>query len=417
MRIHLRIHLRIPLRTPLRTNMNTPKSTSLSSSLRHQNSSLLPVLPQSIYSMTLLIISLMMLNACGGDQARLRDRQEFEKLIPTLKQGDQKAKQVLEHYLLTYRQRAIGNPFAEIEDSPHAQEAREIYESSAHILKRYRLWHQAWNTLWTRGSQKGLKAFLSLQKELKSATRPTLYAEEVKEVIEDLQNQSTPSQWSPKGVRWMGVSTLSTDAQSSKGLCTSLNEITVKQYTRCVEAGRCSEPDQGGSCLWGKAGYSSYPINCVSWHQAQEYSKWVGGRLPTKREWIWIARSAEKSWSYPWGDEDLRCVHGVLSGNEQSCSKGLSPVCRKPEGLSLHGVCDLVGNVREWLHCEDDECRRSIRGHIGESWRTVVYHAQYRRVEEVDPNYRYYDLGFRPIRECIDHPLPPHPLTHPHEQP
>jgi hypothetical protein len=352
----------------------------------------------------------MFLNGCGSSHSQT-DRREFERLIPILKKGNTHAKHALDTYLLTYRQRAIGNPFAEIEDSPHAQEAREIYASSAHILKMYRLWHMAWNTLWIRGYSHGLKKFKSFKTVLESTSRSTLYLSEVKQVIQDLSNRVPPTQWSPKGVRWVGVAQNVPAPKPSTGLCVSAHEITVEQYKRCVDAGVCDLPDQGGSCLWNRAGYSSYPINCISWYQADTYSQWVGGRLPTKEEWLWIASSGEKGWKYPWGDEPPRCIHGVLSGNEESCTQELSPVCRKQDGLSLQGVCDLVGNVREWIQCTSDECKQKIRGHLGESWRTVVYHANYTRVEYVDPNYRYYDLGFRPIRGCITHPIPPHPLT------
>ena len=368
------------------------------------------LLTSSLRMCILSLISLLFIVGCGPSRA-YQDRQEFENLIPILKKGDAQAKRVLDTYLLTYRQRAIGNPFAEIEESPHAQEARELYESSAHTLKMYRLWHQSWNLLWTRGRTKGLDAFRAFQKELESASRPNLYLKEVKQVIQDLDNQIPPSQWSPKGVRWVGVSHIASSAKDSTGVCVSVHEITVDQYKRCVDAGVCSLPDQGGSCLWGRAGYSSYPINCVSWYQAQKYSEWVGGRLPNKQEWEWVSKSGSKGWKYPWGDESPRCIHGVLSGNEDSCVGELSPVCRKQDGLSLQGVCDLVGNVREWIECTGTECKQKIRGHLGDSWRTVVYHANYTRVEYVDPNYRYYDLGFRPLRECISHPIPPHPLT------
>jgi hypothetical protein len=62
-------------------------------------------------------------------------------------------------------------------------------------------------------------------------------------------------------------------------------EVTVEQYTPCVEAGACASPVTGPQCNWGIAGRSSYPVHCVRFTDARAYSEWLASRLPCGFEW------------------------------------------------------------------------------------------------------------------------------------
>ena len=106
-------------------------------------------------------------------------------------------------------------------------------------------------------------------------------------------------------------------------------------------------------CNWGKTDREAHPVNCVSWDEAQEFARWAGGRLPTEAEWEYAARSAGRSWSHPWGDEATSCVQAVMWDNDDAppgCGgDGTAPVCSKPGGNSQQGLCDLIGNVGEYV--------------------------------------------------------------------
>ncbi|RME49580.1 MAG: protein kinase, partial [Deltaproteobacteria bacterium] len=128
-------------------------------------------------------------------------------------------------------------------------------------------------------------------------------------------------------------------------------EVTVAQYQRCVDAGVCSsalldQSDWGSdeACNWGKPGREDHPINCVDWSQAKQYCQWVGGRLPTEREWEYAARG-EGGWEYPWGDAEADCDHAVMHDGEDGCGAySTMPVGSKPAGASPFGVLDMAGN-------------------------------------------------------------------------
>ncbi|MBN2497462.1 MAG: formylglycine-generating enzyme family protein [Deltaproteobacteria bacterium] len=129
-------------------------------------------------------------------------------------------------------------------------------------------------------------------------------------------------------------------------------EVSVAQYRRCVQAGACSPPAEASRCNWPASGREAHPINCVSHQQASQYCAWIGGRLPTEAEWEYAARSAGEQ-TYPWGAEAPSCERAVFdepaSGGDGCGAGSTRPVCSALAGLSAQGLCDLAGNVYEWV--------------------------------------------------------------------
>lgn len=131
-------------------------------------------------------------------------------------------------------------------------------------------------------------------------------------------------------------------------------EVTVAQYTACIEAGGCEPPfgDDPEYCNYSSGSMPERPINCIDWFQAGAFCRWVGGRLPTEAEWEFAARSRGQDIVYPWGDDPPTCEHAILytASGTRSCGEGRpQPVCSTPLGNSEQGLCDLAGNVYEWV--------------------------------------------------------------------
>jgi formylglycine-generating enzyme required for sulfatase activity len=119
-------------------------------------------------------------------------------------------------------------------------------------------------------------------------------------------------------------------------------EVTNAQYRKCVDAGACDKPET--SNRYGKSEYANCPVIYVSWYDAQDYARWVGGRLPTEPEWEKAARGTDGR-TYPWGDvwDPSKC------NTTEGGINDVTPVGKySPAGDSPYGVSDMAGNVWEW---------------------------------------------------------------------
>lgn len=151
-------------------------------------------------------------------------------------------------------------------------------------------------------------------------------------------------------------------AVTLKAFLLDQHEVTVQEYSRCVQAGKCGAPN---GCNWGKPELAQHPVNCVNWHDATDYCAWSGKRLPTEEEWEFAAKGRAGR-KYPWGEaEPERQLCWRRSNPTETC-----PVGSHPESTTAEGVQDLAGNVMEWLsstYCyyqPDAKCfpKRVVRG-------------------------------------------------------
>ena len=212
------------------------------------------------------------------------------------------------------------------------------------------------------------KGYESLERELEVSGGQVSRVEVKLKAVQSLSgNPGQGAGASTAGLQWVGIPGGSFRMGSTEGaddekpvhsvqvasFSLLKSEVTMGQYRGCVAAGACSEPEKSGDCNWGKGTnrwYDSLPINCVDWNQARKFCAWAGGRLPSESEWEYAARSGGKAWKYPWGNEEATCSRTVMNEEGWGCGKKRTwPVCSKASGNSAHGVCDLAGNVWEWV--------------------------------------------------------------------
>ena len=130
-----------------------------------------------------------------------------------------------------------------------------------------------------------------------------------------------------------------------------VTQVTVEHYRKCVNEDYCTLPTSGANCNWYHSDRNDHPVNCVDWFQAYDYCTWIGGRLPSEAEWEYAARSGGQNIDYTWGNTPATCEYAVMNeGSGAGCGTGSTwPVCSKEAGNTQHGLCDMAGNIREWV--------------------------------------------------------------------
>ncbi|HAH31327.1 MAG TPA: Sulphatase-modifying factor protein, partial [Elusimicrobia bacterium] len=117
---------------------------------------------------------------------------------------------------------------------------------------------------------------------------------------------------------------------------------------------------------------------------------------------------------YPWGNDKPTCDKAVMYGNgDYGCGKNSTmPVCSKTAGNTAQGLCDMAGNVWQWVQDKYQDsykgapvdgsafdvagADRVVRGGTFDDDVASLLRADYRG--SIFPGYRGGGIGFRLVR-------------------
>ncbi len=143
-----------------------------------------------------------------------------------------------------------------------------------------------------------------------------------------------------------------------------VHEVTNLQYSYCVAMGVCEEPlafnaPGGINSYYDNARFEDYPVNFVSFQQAQAYCSFVGKRLPTEIEWERVARgNPDEGIDRPFPAEGLEQATDCQRNNGAGFAVGLCgsgatfiPADSSATDFVQEGgskIFGLFGNAAEW---------------------------------------------------------------------
>jgi formylglycine-generating enzyme required for sulfatase activity len=359
-------------------------------------------------------------------------KRDWSKASRLVKRGDSRGERALELFLKKYEGHELGNPLADEARSTFSEgkAERERAEREAHEVEVRREWSRIARVV-KGGGKPAIKAVELFLRRYERHPLGNPIEAEVRAMLDVLssggRSSGAVSAGSGKaGIAWVripGGSFMmgSNDGRSNekpvhsvrvRSFLMSKTEVTVGQYRRCVEAGRCTEPSTGYKCNWDESGREDHPINCVHWGQARTFAKWVGADvdLPTEAEWEYAARGGQ-GFKYAGSDYFDEVAWCGLNSRGSTHSVGT----KKANGFGLH---DMSGNVWEWTldeshisysgapsdgsawgdiptcrtRCDTGSARRVYRGGgwAGGAGGLRVADRYYHSL-----GYRNYDLGFR----------------------
>jgi formylglycine-generating enzyme required for sulfatase activity len=127
-------------------------------------------------------------------------------------------------------------------------------------------------------------------------------------------------------------------------------------WWRAIAGANWRHPEGPGSSI---ADRMNHPVVHISWHDAVEYAKWAGKRLPTEAEWEFAARGGLDRQEFCWGSEKqgangkfrANTFQGRFPGEDSGDDGFTGPAPVRTYAPNGYGLYDMAGNIWEW--CSD----------------------------------------------------------------
>ncbi len=127
------------------------------------------------------------------------------------------------------------------------------------------------------------------------------------------------------------------------------HEVTNAEYQQYIDANPTVHAPDDWARRKAPAGKEFHPVVYVSWHDANHYCKWKGGRLPTEAEWEAAARGKQAN-IYPWGNTYKVSMANIsISPYDRGRTRTVGATV---QGNGPFGNTDLIGNVWEWVDAD-----------------------------------------------------------------
>ncbi len=160
-----------------------------------------------------------------------------------------------------------------------------------------------------------------------------------------------------RAIAWLQDPTLVTDLTSApetvrvalpdgRDLYVGTSEVTVADWSVCVEAGACPAPKGFHTRS------QDLPMTEVNWLDTQSYLFWLQQqtgqewRLPTQREWLVLAAERAPVARPPLFDDPR--LAWAADYDLTATPRSVLPRKTGSFGYNSHGLADLTGNVWEW---------------------------------------------------------------------
>jgi formylglycine-generating enzyme len=200
---------------------------------------------------------------------------------------------------------------------------------------------------------------------------------------------AAPIDWQPVGP--VDIARTETTVAQFRAFVQATGTVTAAEQRgggEVFEAGWTRKPGWIWRAPFGRPAADDEPAVHVTWHEAQAFCRWAGGRLPSDAEWARAAYTeqrpappapfvAQRRYAFPTGDspQGAQCLgdcgpavdgRAVRHGAALTRGSGHAPAGRSAAGVN--GLFDMGGNAWEWVDDPAGAGGNAERRTRGGSW-------------------------------------------------